>query len=227
MNPKELEKLMEETDKNRVSITPSGSFGSSKDNIVSLEDFMTKEDKELLYNFAVNLENWHKDESVYDKDGVMIYDASFWANRVANQKEIAQQDSANIVRDKIVELLARFKEKVDAHLNVNAVPTFPAFVRWFPGNYQLPHADKELHEGENSGKPNNFPYYDIAGLMYLNDDYEGGELYFPQHDIEFKPKAGAAYFFPGDKNFIHGVKEVTAGVRYTLPFFWTIVGHGK
>jgi predicted 2-oxoglutarate/Fe(II)-dependent dioxygenase YbiX len=188
---------------------------------------MTKEDKELLYNFAVNLENWHKDESVYDKDGVMIYDASFWANRVANQKEIAQQDSANIVRDKIVELLARFKEKVDAHLNVNAVPTFPAFVRWFPGNYQLPHADKELHEGENSGKPNNFPYYDIAGLMYLNDDYEGGELYFPQHDIEFKPKAGAAYFFPGDKNFIHGVKEVTAGVRYTLPFFWTIVGHGK
>jgi predicted 2-oxoglutarate/Fe(II)-dependent dioxygenase YbiX len=81
-----------------------------------------------------------------------------------------------------------------------------------------------LHEGENSGKPNNFPYYDIAGLMYLNDDYEGGELYFPQHGIEFKPKAGAAYFFPGDKNFIHGVREVTSGTRYTLPFFWTIVG---
>lgn len=225
MNNKELEILIEETDKNRVSITPSGFFGVSKDNIVSLEDFMTKEDKELLYNFAVNLENWHKDESVYDEDGVMIYDASFWANRVANQKEISQQDSENAVRNKIVELLVRFKERVDAHLNVNAVPTFPAFVRWFPGNYQLPHADKELHEGENSGKPNNFPHYDIAGLMYLNDDYEGGELYFPQHDIEFKPKAGAAYFFPGDMNYIHGVKEVTSGTRYTLPFFWTIIGH--
>ena len=31
MKPQELEKLMEETDKNRISITPSGFFGVSKD----------------------------------------------------------------------------------------------------------------------------------------------------------------------------------------------------
>jgi hypothetical protein len=89
----------------------------------------------------------------------------------------------------------------------------------------LPHADKELHEGDNEGLPNDFPYYDIAGLFYLNDDYEGGELYFPQHDIEFKPKAGAAYFFPGDKNYLHGVKEIKSGIRYVIPFFWTILEH--
>jgi hypothetical protein len=45
-------------------------------------------------------------------------------------------------------------------------------------------------------------WYDLASLFYFNDEYEGGELYFPvQHGIEFQPKAGAAYFFPGDRHY--------------------------
>ena len=62
-------------------------------------------------------------------------------------------------------------------------------------------------------------------LFYLNDDYEGGELYFPLQDVKFKPKKGAAYFFPGDKNYIHGVTEIKSGIRYTCPFFWEITKH--
>jgi hypothetical protein len=26
-------------------------------------------------------------------------------------------------------------------------------------------------------------------------------------------------------NYIHGVTEITSGIRYTVPFFWTIVKH--
>ena len=89
----------------------------------------------------------------------------------------------------------------------------------------MPHADKELHSGPDAGKTNDFPWYDIAGLFYINDDYEGGELYFPNQGIQFKPKAGSAYFFPGDMNYIHGVTEVKSGIRYTVPFFWTILKH--
>jgi hypothetical protein len=105
-------------------------------------------------------------------------------------------------------------------------------VRWNTGNLQYPHADKELHKYEEwgghpdrEGQPNDFPFYDIAGLFYINDDYEGGELYFPEQGIQFKPKKGAAYFFPGDRNYIHGVTEITSGTRYTCPFFFTILKH--
>jgi len=125
----------------------------------------------------------------------------------------------------IDELVKRLKIEVDEFFGVDAFPTSPAIVRWLPGQLQMPHADKELHEGENAGKPNDFPWYDISGLFYLNDDYEGGELYFPLQGIQFKPKAGGAYFFPGDKNFIHGVTEITSGIRYVIPFFWTILSH--
>ena len=65
----------------------------------------------------------------------------------------------------------------------------------------------------------------VSAVIYINDDYEGGELYFPLQGVQFKPKKGAAYFFPGDKNYIHGVTEVKSGLRFTCPFFWEITKH--
>lgn len=207
----------------RVSITPSGYFGQSPDNIVSLENFMTEEELEILNNFIRSNAEWDVTQTHYDDDGVVIYDSAYWDNRVATYTTIAKQDPT--IPDVIEGMVARLKVEVDKFFGVDAFPTSPALVRWLPGQLQMPHADKELHEGENAGKPNDFPYYDVAGLFYLNDDYEGGELYFPNQGIQFKPKRGAAYFFPGDMNYIHGVTEIKNGIRYTCPFFWTILSH--
>lgn len=207
----------------RVSITPSGYFGQSPDNIVSLENFMTEEELEILNNFIRSNTEWDVTQTHYDDDGVVIYDSAYWDNRVATYTTIAKQDPT--IPDVIEGMVARLKVEVDKFFGVDAFPTSPALVRWLPGQLQMPHADKELHEGENAGKPNDFPYYDVAGLFYLNDDYEGGELYFPNQGIQFKPKRGAAYFFPGDMNYIHGVTEIKNGIRYTCPFFWTILSH--
>lgn len=211
------------TPKDRVSITPSGFFGNSSDNIVSLDNFMTEEELSYLDTFARNNTAWDFTESHYNEDGVCIYDASYWKDRVATGSTLSSADP-NV--QKIIEgMQARLKIEVDKFFNVDAFATSPAFVRWLPGQFQHPHADKELHIGEDRGKPNDFPYYDLSGLFYLNDDYEGGELYFPDHGIQFKPKAGSAYFFPGDLNYLHGVTEITSGIRYVCPFFWTILEH--
>jgi hypothetical protein len=207
----------------RVSITPSGFFGSSPENIISLEDFMTEDEIKVLNEFIRGNTEWDFTETHYNENGTVIYDASYWENRVASYPTI-QKTNPEIPR--IIEgMVARLKVEVDKFFGVDALPTSPAMVRWLPGQLQMPHADKELHTGPDAGKPNDFPYYDIAGLFYINDDYEGGELYFPNQDIKFKPKAGAAYFFPGDMNYIHGVTEIKSGIRYTVPFFWTILSH--
>jgi predicted 2-oxoglutarate/Fe(II)-dependent dioxygenase YbiX len=207
----------------RVSITPSGFFGSSVDMIQSRENFMTQEELDKISNFARNITIWDVTETHYNEDGVVIYDADYWKDRVCNQPNMDKQDPS--ISKMINDMVARLKIEVDSFFSVDAKPTSPAIVRWLPGQLQMPHADKELHEGENAGKPNDFPYYDLAGLFYLNDDYEGGELYFPNQKIQFKPKPGAAYFFPGDMNFIHGVTPITSGIRYVVPFFWTILKH--
>ena len=207
----------------RESITPSGYFGDSADNIVTLENFMTEYEITTLDNFIRNNKVWDVTETHYNDEGVVIYDSSYWEDRVATYPTI---EKTNLEVPKIIEgMVARLKIEVDKFFNVDAFPTSPAMVKWLPGQLQMPHADKELHEGENKGKPNDFPYYDIAGLFYINDDYVGGELYFPNQNIQFKPKRGAAYFFPGDLNYIHGVTKIESGERYTCPFFWTIMEH--
>jgi hypothetical protein len=208
-----------------VSITPSGFFGDGKENIIELENFMTERELSVLQDFARSLDTWDETETHYDDEGNVIYEASYWKDRVATETTLLKvnKEIPNIISG----MMSRLKPVVENHFKVKIRATSPTVVRWLPGQLQLPHADKELHEGENAGKPNDFPYYDLASLFYLNDDYDGGELYFPNQGIKFKPKAGAAYFFPGDMNYIHGVTEIKKGIRYTCPFFWTITSHVK
>jgi hypothetical protein len=63
----------------------------------------------------------------------------------------------------------------------------------------------------------------IPTLIYLNDDYDGGEISFVTHDITIKPKIGDLLIFPGNMHYAHEVKEVLSGTRYTLPIWFTIV----
>lgn len=204
---------------NRVSITPPGFFGTSPDQIQAREGFMTEEERLYLLEAAKSIDSWDRTETHYNDDGIVIYDASYWDNRVASRPILDKIDpQISVVIESLVD---RLKIEVDNFFNVDAKPTSPAIVRWMEGYRQEPHADKQLQNGE----PNDFPWYDLAGLFYLNDDYDGGELYFKNQGIEFKPKPGAAYFFPGDVGYSHGVKEITSGIRYVIPFFWTIMKH--
>lgn len=207
----------------RISITPSGFFGSSKENIIELENFMTNEEILFLENAAKKITIWDITETHINENGTVIYDADYWKDRVATNESLDKNDPE--ILNVLENLFQRLKKEIELFFNVVVEPTGKAIVRWLPGQFQHPHADKELHEGPDAGKPNDFPYYDIASLFYLNDDYDGGELYFPLQGIQFKPKKGSAYFFPGDKNYIHGVTEIKNGIRYTCPFFWTIFKH--
>ena len=53
-----------------------------------------------------------------------------------------------------------------------------------------------------------------TACLYLSDDYEGGEIGFPEIDFYLKPKAGTLVIFKG--NTLHEVKELISGDRYLL-----------
>ena len=204
----------------RTSITPSGYFGNSKDNIVELENIVTEEECEYILEFAKQNEIWDVTRSAKNENGNIIYDHNVWANRVATKPSLDQCDPK--VTEILNDIYARIKPHIEKHFNVECYPTGPCVVRWPVGTMQWPHADKELHEGPDAGTPGNFPWYDLGTVIYFNEDYEGGRLHFPKQEIAFKPKKRAAYFFVGDLNYIHGVDVITEGVRYTSPLFWTI-----
>lgn len=57
----------------------------------------------------------------------------------------------------------------------------------------------------------------LSALLYLNDDYEGGEIEFPNSNVRFKPEAGSVIMFPSNFLYIHQVHPITKGTRYSLP----------
>lgn len=206
------------------SITPSGFFGSEQSMIGQIEDFLTESELDSLFNFIKNNDSWDYSETKYNEDGTVIYNSEYWKDRVCGGGTLktASPEIYQIVEG----IVNRAIPVINNFFNVTATPTAPALVKWLPGHEQMPHADKELHEGEDAGKPNDFPWYDLATVIYLNDDYQGGELYFPIQNLKIKPKGGGMYFFPGDKNYVHGVTRIESGIRYTCPLFWTITSLG-
>ena len=95
-------------------------------------------------------------------------------------------------------------------------PDYTELVFWPSGLSMDVHADAVWLDGT----PAKFPYRYCAGVCYLNDDYEGGETFFPNFNIEVKPKIGKIALFPSNLEYQHGVKEVK-GERYTMPIWFT------
>lgn len=59
----------------------------------------------------------------------------------------------------------------------------------------------------------------VSALLYLNDDYEGGELEFVHFDIKFKPKAGSLVLFPSNFAYEHIAHPVSSGLKYVVATF--------
>lgn len=64
------------------------------------------------------------------------------------------------------------------------------------------------------------PSIAFAAIGYINDDYEDGELFFSELNLEVRPPAGSLMIFPGSSLYRHGVKAPGPGKsRYALPTF--------
>jgi len=88
--------------------------------------------------------------------------------------------------------------------------------KWEPGAYARLHSDNTDEHG-NTGP---FERSRYAGFLYLNDNFEGGLLQFPSHDISLKPKVGMLAVFAGGFENMHEVTLIESGTRYTLGSFW-------
>lgn len=179
--------------------------GSTK-NIVIIEGFIPRDKCDFIVS-EINSKSliWesHTHEGIPDK--------------VANKLHEQVPEVYEILKDAMDRLQAEIEYYFGRELNEG----FPGIRKWVEGEYQPLHADGEGPEGE----PNEAYIVDYGSVIYLNDDYEGGEIYFPDHGIDFKPVAGTVVFFPSNKLYNHGVKAIKSGVRYTSAQFWLPIKH--
>jgi hypothetical protein len=114
------------------------------------------------------------------------------------------------------ELRQKFHEALESVLGRRVKNVTMSGHKFPTGSYAKPHSDSS----EIDGTPNAWQMNKYATILYLNDNYGGGEIYFPQHEIEISPQAGSLLLFEGSHEYLHGVKEITFGNRYTILAFW-------
>ncbi|NDB61094.1 2OG-Fe(II) oxygenase [bacterium] len=79
------------------------------------------------------------------------------------------------------------------------------FIKYGPGQHFKEHHD------------HGFSYNCTVSLVaYINDDYDGGELYFRLQNLNIKPKAGDLYIFPSNFMYPHQAMPVHAGTKYSI-----------
>lgn len=124
--------------------------------------------------------------------------------------------------DRVMSLLKKYGHKsnqVHKGLNgfVNPIYVFKSFGSiWVSGTKGGLHLDAQDPE----------PFIEWSTIIYLNDpsEYEGGIIYFPNQDFEYKPRKYSAVFFPSaGSEYIHGITTVTSGIRHTALYMHTSI----
>jgi hypothetical protein len=79
------------------------------------------------------------------------------------------------------------------------------FIKYGPGQHFMEHHD------------HGFSYNCTVSLVaYVNDDYDGGELYFRLQNLKVKPNAGDLFIFPSNFMYPHQAMPVHSGTKYSI-----------
>ena len=119
----------------------------------------------------------------------------------------------------------------DIYANIVA-PHFKVQIEWFDkpeilryreGGKYVPHADAENWD-KTRRRWQRVINRDLSLLVYLNDEFEGGEVSFSNFGFEVKPSAGLLIAFPSDHRYLHAAQLVKSGVRYAIVSWAATVG---
>ena len=173
--------------------------------IYTVDNFLSDE---TCNYFIDNIENSHLakwTEALYNPP-----EDDYWVDTILRPEAAPNKKVIEAMESETSRLLEMTKNIYDVKIPLYRDSMF--LNRWLKGKSQDPHRDNEGDENPD-GSVDLTPWVKYTAIAYLSDNYIGGEIMFPDYDINHKPKKGQAIFFA---NELHGVKEVIDGTRYTL-----------
>jgi len=130
-------------------------------------------------------------EENWSKDG-----SGQWIDRVISLDPHRSPQILHVINDRVVSLFSSFS---------NILPM-----------YTLHRSN--IGQAVDAHSDNTLDYKNIYGIiLYINEDFCGGKIYYPGMNISYQPCAGSLLIhYAGIR---HAVTEVTEGVRYFLTTF--------
>lgn len=167
-------------------------------------NFLDKEEINILLNFAKISNNY-----------INLPNDSYWTNRIIYFSSLDENIKLCVL--KITKRLQKLLIK-EYNLNSEIYPDEMVLNRLFDGMDNPAHCDSMESEDQYKGVYNH-RYFGC--VIYLNNNFEGGDLFYTKHDIIIKPEPGKLVVHLGDCNHKHGVTKLKGNTRYTLSSFWT------
>lgn len=168
--------------------------------IFSKEEFLSPEECDYLIWLAESQEIWLEDT------------IPFWAGRNLPFFPTLQyrQYASTHTQQLSIRIYAKIKEFIEKSFGEKVNADQMGIVRWPPGSWQMTHIDHV--DGLDR----------VAGcVVFLNDDYEGGEPFYPYYGKTTKPKTGMIYAHDPGPSHLHGVTRIIGKTRYTISSTWT------
>jgi hypothetical protein len=210
----------------KKQLTDNGySFKEITPELISVENFLSKEQLDTLnkiinstsqedweVEYLGNLKNFCIEKFGRDDVDNLVAEGKFeitqnWKDKNFN---ISDHEMYRPLYDNLNSMVI----ESDSTLNLSGLATIQ---RMQPGVELKSHTDQHTD-----------PSIRYATIIYINDEYLDGELFFPHLDIELKPKPGTMLFFPGNEEYEHGVRHVGEGpIRYVLVGFIKEKDHYK
>ena len=148
--------------------------------------------------------------------------------RVSCLEKFGRDDIEALVEEGLLEVTWDFADKNCEYLNKDFAET----IRRRAQELLDPAGDIELNgflvvhrQYEGTELKEHYDQYsdkliEYAAILYINDDYVDGELFFSKLGFEIRPEPGTLMVFPGTEPYTHGVRVTGPGpVRYNLPTF--------
>lgn len=192
-------------------------YGVRPPQLLVLENFIDEEELSEFERLLLGESNWVKQEKYYP-DIRQHYTLS----------------NENGEHPDLIKIDRRIKNRIHWELENHYsqllfIPTNLSYNRWMVGDEIKSHNDSGHTHGElifedrgdeDPPVPISEHFNDYASVVYLTDNYSGGEFFFNYLNYKIKPSAGDVISFPANHFYTHGVTKLTGGERITSTLFW-------
>jgi hypothetical protein len=184
------------TEKDEVYLANVEKIGNSIENIQYIENVLPEKDHKILLDYVDNAQSWKKQP---------------WGAITIESENLPEKILEML--NKVFEIV--YKKSIDVYkVEINSFNKSTLHLVKFVKGFSLdPHVDTLSSEGNH-----------IASVYYINDNYVGGEINFPDHELKIKPKSNSLIIFPGNENYLHEVKKIIDKDRHTSAMWFQFTG---
>ena len=184
--------------KDEIYLANVSKLGSSAKNVYVIDNFLSNEEHESLSNF------------VSSPDQISWIMEPWTTERTP--KDSIPEDILDLLKKIFKTARLNCIDYYDTEVNDDFMGQY-LLTKWSSGSKMNPHVDTDSQKHQH-----------IVCMYYINDNYDGGEIFFPDYDLKIKPKSNSIIMFPGNENYRHGVLEVLKGFRYTFGMRFVFTG---